>query len=78
MFVLDVILSLVPSLQVESVLVAPDRQTAVLIASIQEAARLVDGRDPEHNDSYRSTYKARYELKNTVEGWRITGGTVLR
>lgn len=66
------------NLNVESVLVASDSQTAVLTASIQEAARLVDGRDPEHNDSYKSTYKARYELHNVGGSWKIVGGTVLR
>lgn len=70
--------SSVPRSQVESAIVAPDGQTAVLVASIQEAARLIDGRDADHNDSYKSTYKARYDLKRAGAGWKITGGTILR
>ncbi|CAI5495480.1 unnamed protein product [Closterium sp. Naga37s-1] len=64
--------------QVEMAAVSKCQKKAVVEAVVQEAARLVDAADPTHNDAYRSTYTARYELLQTGTCWKIVGGTVLR
>ncbi|CAI5528906.1 unnamed protein product [Closterium sp. Naga37s-1] len=64
--------------QVEMAAVSKGEKKAVVEAVVQEAARLVDAADPTHNDAYRSTYTARYELLQTGTCWKIVGGTVLR
>ncbi|GJP31749.1 hypothetical protein CLOM_g14818 [Closterium sp. NIES-68] len=66
------------SLNVEMAAVSKCQKKAVVEAVVQEAARLVDAADPTHNDAYRSTYTARYELVQTGTCWKIVGGTVLR
>ncbi|CAI7903586.1 unnamed protein product, partial [Closterium sp. NIES-54] len=66
------------SLNVEMAAVSKGEKKAVVEAVVQEAARLVDAADPTHNDAYRSTYTARYELLQTGTCWKIVGGTVLR
>ncbi|CAI5976903.1 unnamed protein product [Closterium sp. NIES-65] len=63
------------SLNVEMAAVSKCQKKAVVEAVVQEAARLVDAADPTHNDAYRSTYTARYELLQTGTCWKIVGGT---
>jgi hypothetical protein len=65
-------------LNIDSVTVSDDGRRATVEATLQEAARLVDTKNSEHNDSYRTTYTTRYELRYGTNGWRITGGAVLR
>ncbi|CAM6090247.1 unnamed protein product [Calypogeia fissa] len=65
-------------LNIDSVTVSDDGRKAIVEATLQEAARLFDSKNPEHKDSYRSTYTTRYELQYGENGWRITGGVVLR
>jgi hypothetical protein len=65
-------------LNIDSVTVSDDGRRATAEATLQEAARLVDRNNPEHNDSYRSTYTTRYDLRHGLDGWRIYGGAVLR
>jgi len=52
---------------------------AVIEATIGEAATLYDKQQPNSNDSYKSTYKARYEVikKAGSKVWKIKGGSVL-
>lgn len=79
--------------QVESTALSPDRQRAIIDATVQEAARLVDvssGSPSEASppgtsaagshaaDSYLSSYRARYELVQDGRAWKIVGGAVLR
>ncbi|CAI5970610.1 unnamed protein product [Closterium sp. NIES-64] len=61
------------SLNVEMAAVSKCQKKAVVEAVVQEAARLVDAADPTHNDAYRSTYTARYELLQTGTCWKIVG-----
>ncbi|KAG6552295.1 hypothetical protein Mapa_006148 [Marchantia paleacea] len=65
-------------LNIDSVTVSEDGRRAIVEATLQEAARLFDNKNPEHKDSYRSTYTTRYEFQHGGKGWRITGGVVLR
>lgn len=65
-------------LNIDSVTVSDDGRKAIVEATLQEAARLFDSKNPEHKDSYRSTYTTRYELQYVENAWRITGGVVLR
>lgn len=65
-------------LTIESVTVSTDGMRAMVEATLQEAARLIDTSHPEHNDSYRSTYTTRYEMTNVKGSWKITDGAVLR
>ncbi|XP_024359405.1 protein ACCUMULATION AND REPLICATION OF CHLOROPLASTS 6, chloroplastic [Physcomitrium patens] len=65
-------------LHIDSVTVSDDGRRATAEATLQEAARLVDRNNPDHNDSYRSTYTTRYDLRHGIDGWRINGGAVLR
>lgn len=65
-------------LTIESVTVSTDGMRAMVEATLQEAARLIDTTHPEHNDSYRSTYTTRYEMTNVKGTWKITDGAVLR
>lgn len=65
-------------LNIDSVTVSDDGRRATAEATLQEAARLVDRNNPDHNDSYRSTYTTRYDLRHGLDGWRIYGGAVLR
>lgn len=65
-------------LNIDSVTVSDDGKRATVEATLQEAARLLDKKNPEHDDSYRSTYTTRYELRQGPNGWRINGGAVLR
>ncbi|KAL2608435.1 hypothetical protein R1flu_027008 [Riccia fluitans] len=65
-------------LNIDSVTVSDDGRRAIVEATLQEAARLFDDKNPEHKDSYRSTYTTRYEFQHGDKGWRITGGVVLR
>ncbi|CAI5990221.1 unnamed protein product [Closterium sp. NIES-64] len=58
---------------VEMAAVSKCQKKAVVEAVVQEAARLVDAADPTHNDAYRSTYTARYELLQTGTCWKIVG-----
>eukprot|EP00270_Netrium_digitus_P009117 TRINITY_DN2766_c0_g3_i2.p1 TRINITY_DN2766_c0_g3~~TRINITY_DN2766_c0_g3_i2.p1 ORF type:complete len:278 (+),score=95.69 TRINITY_DN2766_c0_g3_i2:99-836(+) len=72
------------SMKIESALMSPNGEFAVVEATIQEAARLFDAAQPQHNDSYRSTYTARYHLHRCPPttrnggGWKIMGGSLLR
>eukprot|EP01018_Ginkgo_biloba_P040817 Gb_12268 [translate_table: standard] len=65
-------------LTIESVTISAEGRRAVVEATLQEAARLIDSNHPEHNDSYRSTYTTRYEMTNVKGNWKITDGAVLR
>lgn len=67
-----------PGLTVDSVTVSDDGKRATVEVTLQEAARLVDQNYPERNDSYRSTYTTRYDLRHGLDGWRMYGGAVLR
>jgi len=65
-------------LTIQSVTVSDDGKRATVEAALQEAATLVDRNYPERNDSYRSTYSTRYDLRHGLDGWRMHGGAVLR
>lgn len=66
------------NLTIDILTVSDDGRRATAEATLQEAAHLVDINNPEHNDSYRDTYTARYDLRHGLNGWRIYGGAVLR
>lgn len=65
-------------LNIDSVTVSDDGKRVTVEATLQEAARLVDRNNPEHNDSYDSTYTTRYDMRYGSSGWRINDGAVLR
>lgn len=65
-------------LNIDSVTVSEDGRRATVETTLQETARLVDHDNPEHNDSYSSTYTTKYDLRHGLDGWRINEGAVLR
>ena len=65
-------------LNIDSITVSDDGMRATAEVTLQETARLMNRNDPEHNDSYTSTYITKYDLRYGLDGWRISGGAVLR
>ncbi|KAH7692689.1 Protein ACCUMULATION AND REPLICATION OF CHLOROPLASTS 6-like IMS domain-containing protein [Dioscorea alata] len=63
---------------IDSVTVSVDGNRAMVEATIEEAAHLTDPVQPEHNDSYNTTYTSRYEMSFSKSGWKITEGAVLK
>lgn len=66
------------NLTIESVTVSLDGRRALVEATLEEAANLIDVAHPERNDSYNSTYTTRYEMSFLNSGWKITEGAVLK
>lgn len=65
------------NLTIDSVTVSLDGRRAVVEATLDELAHLIDLGHPEHNDSNRKTYTTRYEMSYSNSGWKITKGAVL-
>ncbi|KAG9442918.1 hypothetical protein H6P81_018772 [Aristolochia fimbriata] len=65
-------------LTIDSVTISLDGRRAQVEATLEEEARLTDPSNPEHNDSYSTTYTTRYELSCSNSGWKITEGAVLK
>lgn len=65
-------------LTIDSVTVSLDGRRASVEATLEEAARLIDVKNPEHNDSYSTTYTTRYEMSFSKSGWKIVEGAVLK
>ncbi|KAL0928169.1 hypothetical protein M5K25_000038 [Dendrobium thyrsiflorum] len=65
-------------LTIDSLTISLDGRRAVVEATINEAARLIDTAQPEPKDSYNTTYTTRYEMACLESGWKITEGAVLK
>eukprot|EP00898_Chlorokybus_atmophyticus_P001228 jgi/Chlat1/2105/Chrsp17S02703 len=65
-------------LEVDKFVLNDTGKEAIVESTLQEAAQLYDKSKPEANDSYRSTYTARYVLQWSPIGWRIVSGQVVR
>ncbi|KAG0557218.1 hypothetical protein KC19_11G111200 [Ceratodon purpureus] len=65
-------------LNIDSITLSDDGRRATAEATLQETARLVNRNNPEHNDSYTSTYITKYDLRHGSDGWRISEGAILR
>lgn len=66
------------NLTIDSVTLSMDNRRAVVEATLEESACLVDVVCPERNDSYNTAYTTRYEMSYTESGWKITDGAVLK
>ncbi|KAI3959159.1 hypothetical protein MKX01_023835 [Papaver californicum] len=65
-------------LTIDSVTVSLDGRRAMVEATLEEEAQLLDVAHPEHDDSYSTTYSTRYEMCCTKSGWKIIEGAVLK
>ncbi|XP_022962439.1 protein ACCUMULATION AND REPLICATION OF CHLOROPLASTS 6, chloroplastic-like [Cucurbita moschata] len=65
------------NLTIDSVTVSLDGRRAMVEATLEESAHLIDVGHPEHNDSHRKTYTTRYEMSYSSSGWKISKGAVL-
>lgn len=65
-------------LTIDSVTISLDGCRAIVEATINEAASLIDAARSEHKDSYSTTQSTRYELTCFESGWKITEGAVLK
>ncbi|KAK1427274.1 hypothetical protein QVD17_15957 [Tagetes erecta] len=66
------------NITIDSVTISLDGRLAVVEATLEESAKLTDLTNPENNDSYNTTYTARYEMSYAKSGWKITKGAVLK
>ncbi|KAL7117427.1 hypothetical protein ACP275_03G071100 [Erythranthe tilingii] len=66
------------NLNIDSVTVSVDGRRAIVEATLEESAQLTDVAQPEHNDSYSTTYTTRYEMSCAKSGWKIVEGAVLK
>ncbi|KAF6169458.1 hypothetical protein GIB67_004739 [Kingdonia uniflora] len=66
------------SLTVDSVTVSMNGRRAMVEATLEEEAHLIDLNEPEHNDSRNITYTTRYEMSCSKSGWKIVEGAVLK
>ncbi|GBG85721.1 hypothetical protein CBR_g40449 [Chara braunii] len=66
------------NMKIDSIKIRDGGKSASVEATLQEAAQLHDNKKPDLNDSYRSTYSARYEMRIMPDkGWRISKGEVV-
>ncbi|XP_022144264.1 protein ACCUMULATION AND REPLICATION OF CHLOROPLASTS 6, chloroplastic [Momordica charantia] len=65
------------NLTIDSVTVSLDGRRAVVEATLEELAHLIDVDHPEHNASNSKTYTTRYEMSYSNSGWKISKGAVL-
>lgn len=66
-------------LTIDSVTISMAGRRAMVEATLEEEAQLIDTVNPEHNDSYSTTYTTRYEMSCSKSGgWKITEGAVLK
>ncbi|KAI7743891.1 hypothetical protein M8C21_029893 [Ambrosia artemisiifolia] len=66
------------NITIDSVTVSLDGRLAVVEATLEESAKLIDLTHPENNDSYNLTYTTRYEMSCAKSSWKITKGAVLK
>ncbi|KAJ9166019.1 hypothetical protein P3X46_020820 [Hevea brasiliensis] len=64
-------------LTIDSVTVSLDGQHAVVEATLNESACLIDAVRPENNASNITTYTTRYEMSCSNSGWKITKGAIM-
>jgi len=65
------------NLSIDSVEVSEDGERAIVEATLEESARLIEGDNPKATDQYKSQYSAQYQLVQRPAGWRIVGGKVI-
>lgn len=66
------------NLNIDSVTISLDGRRAIIEATLEESAQLIDATHPENNDAYNTSYTMRYEMACSPSGWKITEGAVLK
>ncbi|KAL1815747.1 hypothetical protein ACET3Z_018321 [Daucus carota] len=66
------------NLNIDSVTISLDGRRAIIEATLEESAQLIDATHPENNDAYNTSYTTRYEMACSLSGWKITEGAVLK
>lgn len=66
------------NLNIDSVTVSMDGRRAIVEATLEESAQLIDAAHPENNDSYSTIYTTRYEMMCGNSVWKIVEGAVLK